>query len=102
MEPLGLTDGQIPDFAITASSTFSDFWAPKNGRLYTVTRDGMNIGWRPKGNRIFGEWLQVDLGVSVTVTKIATQGHVHVFVKSYTLAYSRDGESFEYYKEVHG
>ena len=104
-EPLGLTNGQIPDFAITASSMWNLNHAPKYGRLYTLNRDGHSGAWK-SGRHVLGEWLQVDLGASVTITKIATQGrnwrnrYLREWVKSYTLAYSRDGESFEYYKEV--
>ena len=99
VQSLGMTTGKIPDNAITASSKLSDKHAPMYARLYTLNRDGHYSTWCPKRNRI-GEWIQVDLGTVVMVTKIATQGRTEYsgWTTRYSLRYSVKGTKFEQYK----
>ena len=99
LQPLGMTTGKIPDFAVTASSMFSVNHAPKYARLYTLHRDGHYSTWCPRRNRV-GEWIQVDLGTVVMVTKIATQGRTEYpgWTTKYTLKYSVNGTKFENYQ----
>ena len=57
--------------------------------------------WSSKRN-VIGEWLQVDLGTVVMVTKIATQGRhannlVSQWVKQYTIEFSENGTKFQQY-----
>ncbi|XP_078364915.1 uncharacterized protein LOC144649315 isoform X2 [Oculina patagonica] len=105
-EPLGVGwNFTLPDSAFTASSSFYsgpwDFGA-YNGRLYKQDdRIKKRIGgWcaRDKSN---GQWLQVDLGKIKFVTAVATQGRDKYYehVKSYELAFSKDGERWNRYKE---
>ena len=103
LQPLGMTNGRIPDFAISASSTKNLQTAPRYGRLYTLPRDGHLGCWSSRRN-VIGEWLQVDLGTVVMVTKIATQGRaadVSVdeldWVTQYTLEFSKTGTVFQQY-----
>ena len=74
---------------------------PKYGRLYTLRRDGHVGSWSSRYNLI-GQWLQVDLGTAVVVTKIATQGRASwsQWVTSYRLSYSSDGSNFQQYDKV--
>ena len=101
-----MADGRIPDFAITASSWFDWRYVPQNGRLYRSFRMGdFAYGWSPR-HSVVGEWLQIDLGTVVMVTKIATQGssylHVVEWVTQYSIEYSEDGTEFQQHasKEV--
>ena len=106
-QPLGMITGGIPDFALTASSAYNKWHRARYGRLYSHFREKDSYGWRPSRNAI-GEWLQVDLGTVVTVTKIATQGKykskymLDGFVKQYDIKFSKDGTNFEQHenKEV--
>ena len=97
--PLGMESGDIPDFAITASSESSSIHQAKYGRLNGgVSDDGR--GWSPTNNT--DQWLQVDLGSYHSITKVATQGTrqlspVAAWVKSYILSYSRNGVRFVEY-----
>ena len=99
--PLGMTTGKIPDFAVTASSMYSVKHAPKYARLYSLHKGGYFSTWSPLRNRV-GEWIQVDLGTVVMVTKIATQGRTRwpEWVTAYTLKYSVNGTKFEAYQKV--
>ena len=96
-QPFGMADGRIPDFAITASSWLDWRNEPQNGRLYSSYREGDEAyGWSPRQN-VVGEWLQVDLGTVVMVTKIATQGSYSYmeWVIQYSIEYSENGTEFQ-------
>ncbi|EDO39488.1 predicted protein, partial [Nematostella vectensis] len=94
----------IPDARMTASSYYTDGYEPRNGRLnnefvnYTVNR-GM---WTAK-HKAVGEYLQVDVGRLVGVTKVATQGRpstVYIqYVTSYKIGYSSDLINWIIYRE---
>jgi hypothetical protein len=93
--PLGLSTGSIKDDAFTASSAHGNNWSyygPQFSRLNSQQNFG---GWIPNFNRP-GEWIQVDLGKVTDVGGIATQGRAHgsYWVKTYTLLYSKDGETW--------
>ena len=96
-----MTNGKIPDFALTASSMWDPQHGPRYGRLYTLHRDGHVGSWSSERS-VIGEWLQVDLGTVVMVTKIATQGRnsnnlVSQWVKQYTIEFSENGTKFQQY-----
>jgi hypothetical protein len=96
-KPLGLESGEIPNGAITASSTYSSQYHPNDARL---KKAGSSCSWGPKV--LIGSWLQVDLGRQSIVTGIATQGTCFSppeWVKSYSISYSTDGTNWSYYKE---
>ena len=68
MDRLGVGDGSIPDFRITASSTQQredGNCQPSNARL-TQSANSQTIGWCPDPNDI-NPWLQIDLGLKVIV-----------------------------------
>ena len=96
-----MTNGRIPDFAITASTEWGPAHAAKYGRLYTLRRDGHMGSWSSKGS-LLGQWIQADIGTVTHVTKVATQGRHgwSQWVTSYTLGYSSDGSNFQQYTKV--
>ncbi|EDO33236.1 predicted protein, partial [Nematostella vectensis] len=100
--PLGLQSGGIPDSAMTASSYFigDNYCAPKEGRIHSE-RD--TKAWCAKQN-VAGEYLQVDIGREVLLTKIATQGRgIYLqWVTSYELSHSRDGQAWTPYYDEQG
>ncbi|KAM6993456.1 epithelial discoidin domain-containing receptor 1-like [Passerculus sandwichensis] len=91
---LGMQDGSIPDFRLSASSAWSDSTAARHGRLGRSDGDG---AWCPAGP-VFPaeqEFLEVDLGRLHVVTLVGTQGrhaggHGREFARQYRLRYSRD------------
>ncbi|KAM7026319.1 epithelial discoidin domain-containing receptor 1 [Acridotheres tristis] len=91
---LGMQDGTIPDFRLSASSAWSDSTAARHGRLGRSDGDG---AWCPAGP-VFPaeqEFLEVDLGRLHVVTLVGTQGrhaggHGREFAHQYRLRYSRD------------
>ncbi|CAB4040679.1 Hypothetical predicted protein, partial [Paramuricea clavata] len=97
-KPLGMRSGKIPDDAVTASSTISSGYKPSYARL---TRVGSSCSWAPPAAGRIGSWLQVDLGKVTTVTGIATQGSCDSkeWVKSYSVSYSNEHNSWTPYEE---
>ena len=88
-----MESGAILDEQITASSQWSDNYAPFHGRLQ---KQG---SWSAAKNDLH-QWLQVDLGNQYTkVTGVATQGAFFEWVTEYKLTYSDNGVNFQYYKE---
>lgn len=97
--PAGVLDGGIEDSAMTASSFLDSSSKPSAGRLNS------SVGaWCTKGNDK-QQYLQIDLGEVDRVCGVATQGRPGFldqggwFVKTYTLAYSKNGENWANYKE---
>ncbi|XP_059473553.1 discoidin domain-containing receptor 2-like isoform X2 [Neocloeon triangulifer] len=93
--PLGMENGDIPDAAITASSSYWSNVGPQNGRLRSDSNGG---GWCPKQQIKEGvrEYLQIDLGVVHTVGGVQTQGRYGKgigleYAEEYTLEYRRPG-----------
>ena len=64
--PIGMSNGEIKDWQITASSTYPAAWDPncheKFSRLYVEN----GKAWCAK-QRSDSEWLQIDLGVAAKV-----------------------------------
>ena len=100
-QALGMENGAITDSQIRASSQWDSNHAPFQGRLRfqeTFFRAG---SWSARRNDLF-QWLQVDLSSQYTkVTRVATQGrNAHSqWVTRYKLLYSKDGLSFQYYRD---
>ncbi|KAH0948374.1 hypothetical protein HN011_011755 [Eciton burchellii] len=90
-----MESGDIPDSAITASSSYVTNVGPRNGRLRKETAGG---AWCPKSQIEKGvrEWLQVDLQGAHVITGVQTQGRYdhgrgQEYVEDYTLEYRRPG-----------
>ena len=83
---------------LTASSEYSANHAASQGVLNNQKNSG---SWSARTND-YNQWLQVDLGKTMKVTRVATQGRYsgyNQWVTKYKLQYSDDGVSFQYYKE---
>ena len=101
-EALGLESGLITDQQITASSSWDTAHGKQNARLNRQAARGKTSAWSAGSNDL-NQWLQIDLGRNVKITKLATQGrndYGNQWVKSYTFAYSADGSNvLQAYKE---
>ncbi|XP_011873229.1 PREDICTED: discoidin domain-containing receptor 2-like isoform X2 [Vollenhovia emeryi] len=94
-QSLGMESGDIPDSAISASSSYVTNVGPRNGRLRKETAGG---AWCPKSQIEKGvhEWLQVDLQSAHVITGVQTQGRYdhgrgQEYVEDYTVEYRRPG-----------
>ncbi|XP_067204173.1 discoidin domain-containing receptor 2-like isoform X2 [Linepithema humile] len=94
-QSLGMESGDIPDSAITASSSYVTNVGPRYGRLRKEAAGG---AWCPKSQIEKGvrEWLQVDLQSAHVITGVQTQGRFdhgrgQEYVEDYTLEYRRPG-----------
>ena len=88
---LGVENGEIPDAHITASSQLDDNNRAALARL-RLQKDGPKQGGWSALYTDFGQWIQVDLGGSTRVTRVATQGkNAHdAWVVKYRLQYRED------------
>ena len=93
--PLGLQNNRIKNAAITASSRWDANHSPWLARLHRPRRGRFIGAWSSRHNN-HNQWLQVDLGRSMKVTGIATQGRYDAdqWVTAYYLYYSADGVNF--------
>ena len=84
-----MENSAIPNDRITASAG-----AATDGRLY-------NSGSAWCGTAVSTDYLQVDLGQSVTISGLATQGDPSAdnWVTQYSVSYSWDGAKWHDYKE---
>ena len=91
---------EIPNRAVTASSSFSSGYEPWQARLNNIQTSGRSTGsWSALHNTI-GEYLQIDLGKERVVNKIATQGRPSFdqWVTSYKLIFSLDEANWNEYQ----
>ena len=89
-----MASGVISNAQISASSQMADKHAAQYGRLKKTG------AWVARKIDLH-QWLQVDLGSYITVTRVATQGRngYDQWVKKYKIQYSVDGVIFQVYKE---
>ena len=98
---LGVGNGEIPDAHITASSQLNDNNGAALARLRLKKAGPKQGGWSALYND-FDQWIQVDLGGSTRVTRVATQGKNagDAWVVKYRLQYSEDlGMNFSFLKK---
>ena len=96
---LGLESGQIPGSAMTASSVHSQYFEAERARLNKKNEGSYYGAWVPRRSTL-GEWIQIDLGKNVKVTRIATQGrhNGNWWTRSYSLSFRiQGGSTFEPY-----
>ena len=88
-----MKSGKISHGAITATTSYNQYYGPERARLDTVKTGSFIGAWVPK-TQDMGQWIQVDLGKYTKITRIATQGRQDAaqWVKSYSITYSA-GES---------
>ena len=97
MDALGMQSGNIPDSAVTASSSANAVsYAPSVGRLHFLSAGSGKYGSWAAGTNNINQWFQVDFGSWTKVSAVATQGRQDSdqWVKSYSLSYSYDGVFF--------
>ena len=85
---------------MTASSSYNNLHAPFLGRLHRAKRGRYVGAWCARHNN-HNQWLQVDLGRTMKITGIATQGRQDAdqWVTAYWVLYSLDGFHFAQVKE---
>ena len=105
MDALGMQNGQIPDSAITASSSANAVsHAPSIGRLHFLSSGTGKYGSWAAGANNANQWFQVDFGGWRKISAVATQGRQDAdqWVKSYSLQFSYDGVFWETVNNEHG
>jgi len=92
---------EISDAQVSASSQLDENNAAVQARLNFKEDGNKQGGWSALIND-FNQWLQVDLGSYIRVTRVATQGKDghDQWVSRYRLQYSNDGVSFNYVKKT--
>ncbi|XP_037118973.1 macrophage mannose receptor 1-like [Syngnathus acus] len=87
LDSLGIADGKIPD------SSFSDSSSAINGKPHKARLGGSGC-WEP--SKMFGSWIQVNLGQRFKVTGIVTQGCTYQLESSniFELEFSTNGETW--------
>ena len=99
-KPLGMQNGRLRASQITASSSWDKNHAANNGRLH-LKRAGSRMGaWCARHNNRY-QWLSVDFGRPMRITKVASQGRqdARQWVTQYYLSYSQDSVFFAEYKQ---
>ena len=93
--PVGMKNGKIKNRAVTASSFLNNYHAPWLARLRRIRRGRYVGAWVSRYNN-HNQWLQVDLGRTMKVTGIETQGRQDSsqWVTAYYVLYSSDGVYF--------
>ena len=100
MHPVGISDQSIIlDSKMTASSEFNNNFKAGYGRLNGKRGDG----WCTKTNHQ-NDWLQVDLGKTIQMCAVATQGDINgnEWTEEYKLFTSSDGKTWKPYKDENG
>ncbi|XP_078348187.1 uncharacterized protein LOC144633234 isoform X3 [Oculina patagonica] len=97
---LGIQSGAVADNAITVSSQWDGNMGPDRARLNTARSGEKKGAWSARYNDI-GQWIQVDFGKVVKITKVLTQGRSDYtrWVKSYWISYSLNNGFYEVYGE---
>ena len=98
MDALGMQNGQIPDSAITASSSYNAIsYAPYVGRLHFLSAGSGKCGSWTAGVKNVNQWFRVDMGSWTKISAVSTQGRQdgNQWVKSYSLSFSYDGVIWE-------
>nr|XP_058951355.1 uncharacterized protein LOC131778889 [Pocillopora verrucosa] len=97
---LGMSNGKIPNSAITATTSLNQYYGPERARLNTVKSGSFAGAWIPNAQD-FGQWIQVNLGKIAKITRIATRGRQEAghWVKSFSLTYSVEGGPFLPYND---
>lgn len=97
---LGMSNGKIPNSAITATTSLNQYYGPERARLNTVKSGSFAGAWIPNAQDL-GQWIQVNLGKIAKITRIATRGRQEAghWVKSFSLTYSVEGGPFLPYND---
>ena len=96
-----MENGSIPSEAIKSSSELDEQHNASRARLNTKPEGELMGAWVPLQSDD-EQWLQVDFGKVVEITKVCTQGGgdgVEHCVRTYVMLFSQDGENFQEYQE---
>ena len=95
-----MQSGRIRNSAIKASSQWDNNHAAYLGRLKRLRRGKLMGAWSARHNN-YNQWIQVDLGKSMKVTGVATQGREETsqWVTAFYVLYSSDGVKFAKVKD---
>lgn len=93
--PVGIQNGRIKNSAMTASSQWDANHAAWLARLHRPRRGRFMGAWSSR-HKNHNQWLQIDMGRSMKVTGIATQGRQDAdqWVTAYYIYVSSDGVNF--------
>ena len=85
---------------MSASSQYRDHWQAAYGRLDGDRGDG----WCALEAARNDDWLQIDLGKTIKVCGLATQGVINGnhWVKAFKLSYSSNGTNWTTYQNANG
>ena len=97
--PLGLQNGRLRNSRITASSEYNVYTAARLGRLGLHKRGRYVGAWCARHNNK-NQWIKVDFGRTMKITKIATQGRQDAaqWVTYYKVSSSLDGVHWQVYR----
>lgn len=97
--PLGLQNGRLRNSRITASSEYNVYHAARLGRLGLHKRGRYVGAWCARHNNK-NQWIKVDFGRTMKITKIATQGRQDAaqWVTYYRVSSSLDGVHWQVYR----
>ncbi|XP_028833097.1 neuropilin-1a-like [Denticeps clupeoides] len=102
---LGMVSGHIPDSHISVWPRSERGWLPENVRLVTG-RSGWTLPPPAPSQQQKEQWLQLDLGVERLVSALVLQGgrlrDKNVFVRRFRVAYSNNGNDWNYVLEDDG
>lgn len=99
-----MESGEIPDSAISASSSYNaNSYPPSVGRLHFLMSGSGKYGSWAAGTNNLLQWLQVDFGDWRKITAVATQGRqdYNQWVKLYSLSFSYDSVFWEVVNNEH-
>ena len=105
MDALGMENRQIPDSAITASSSANaNTNAPSIGRLHFLSSGSGKYGSWTAGANNLNQWFKVDMGGWTQISAVATQGREdgNQWVESYSLSFGYDGVFWQVVINEHG
>lgn len=97
-DALGMESKEIPSSALKSSSDYNQYFGADRSRLNEKREGNFYGGWASKHADV-GQWLQINLGKTTKITRIATQGRsdANWWVTKYKLSYSNGGR-FLFYK----
>ena len=104
MDALGMESGDIPDSAITASSSYNGNSLPSIGRLHFLSAgSGKHGSWIARTNDV-NQWFEIDFGSWIKISAIETQGRqdANQWVKTYSVSFSYDGVFYQTVNNEHG
>ena len=98
--PAGIQNGRIRNSAMSSSSRWNNYHASWLARLHRARSGRLMGAWSSRHNN-HNQFLQVDMGRSMKLSGINTQGRQDAdqWVTAYFILYSSDGTHFSYVRE---